>query len=112
MLVNMGVAARILRPLRSSSTLTCFLARWKWPGGCTQIQSTFMPANSVLKYLSKSDHTARLPPLPDLNSSGNSATEMSGNRPGVIPGEAKPMSAIPPVTMSTWSAALPSVLPG
>ncbi len=52
MVVSMGVAARILRPFRSSSTLTCFLAMWKWPGGCTQIQSTFIPANSVLKYLS------------------------------------------------------------
>ena len=81
--VSMGVAARILRPFRSSSTLTCFLARWKWPGGCTQNQSTFTSLNSALKYLSKTDMTARLPPRDDLNSSGSSVAVMSGNRPGV-----------------------------
>src|SRR5216117_3346295 len=83
MLVSMGVAARILRPARSSSTRTGFLARWKWPGGWTHIQSIFASLNSALKYWSKSDHTARLPPLADLNRSGSSVTEMSGNRPGV-----------------------------
>jgi hypothetical protein len=36
-----------------------------------------------LKYLSKIDMTARLPPRDDLNSMGSSVAVMSGNRPGV-----------------------------
>src|ERR687891_198364 len=80
MLVSIGVAARILRPARSSSLRTGFLARWKCPGGWTQIHSIFTSLNSFLKYLSKSDQTAWLPPLEVLNNRGNSVAEISGNR--------------------------------
>ena len=89
MVVSIGVAARIFSPFRSSRTFTGFLARWKCPGGCTQNQSTFTSLNSFLKYLSKIDMTARLPPRDDLNSSGSSVAAMSGNRPGVYPGVVK-----------------------